>query len=207
MFADPVSNRLAGSALYRACAPRARTLTPHASVPPVLPPPPGEDLDGRVTAELTRRGVIAAGGGLLVAASGVGLGAGVLGTAGSASAVAVPSGGASRTSRLTRGTSLVHADLHNHTLLSDGDGDPADAFVSMRAAGLDVAALTDHATLSDNLLGDVATGALPPEYTQLGGLTPGRLAAHAASWPTPRTAPAASPRSAASSGPSRRWAT
>lgn len=147
------------------------TSSPHPHThahPPVLPPPPGDDLDGRVTAELTRRGVIAAGGGLLVAAAG----AGVLGTAGSASAVAVPSGGASRTSRLTRGTSLVHADLHNHTLLSDGDGDPADAFVSMRAAGLDVAALTDHATLSDNLLGDVATGALPPEYTQLGGLTP-----------------------------------
>ena len=51
-----------------------------------------------------------------------------------------PTTGAARTSRLTRGTRLVHADLHNHTLLSDGDGDPALAFASMRSAGLDVAA-------------------------------------------------------------------
>ena len=64
-----------------------------------------------------------------------------------AAAVAVPSGGASRTSRLTRGTSLVHADLHNHTLYSDGDGDPARAFASMRSAGVDAAALTDLAAL------------------------------------------------------------
>ncbi len=40
---------------------------------------------------------------------------------------------------------LVHADLHNHTVLSDGGGDPGAAFPSMRDAGLDVAALTDHA--------------------------------------------------------------
>ncbi|GGO68839.1 CehA/McbA family metallohydrolase [Nocardioides deserti] len=79
--------------------------------------------------------------------------------------------GASRTSRITRGTRLVHADLHNHTLLSDGDGDPALAFDSMRSAGLDVAALTDHATISDNLLGDLLAGILPEEYRQLGGLT------------------------------------
>ena len=39
---------------------------------------------------------------------------------------------------------LAHADLHNHTRLSDGAGDPRLAFASMRAAGLDVAALTDH---------------------------------------------------------------
>jgi len=56
-----------------------------------------------------------------------------------------PEGGAARLSRITRGTLLVHADLHNHTLLSDGAGDPAEAFPSMRDAGLDVAALTDHA--------------------------------------------------------------
>ncbi len=73
---------------------------------------------------------------------------------------------------MIRGTQLVHADLHNHSLLSDGAGDPAEAYASMRAAGLDVAALTDHATLSDNVLGDVVRGLLPPEYTQLGGLTP-----------------------------------
>ncbi|WP_433214539.1 CehA/McbA family metallohydrolase [Dactylosporangium sp. CS-047395] len=40
---------------------------------------------------------------------------------------------------------LLHADLHNHTRFSDGLGRPEDAFASMRAAGLDVAALTDHA--------------------------------------------------------------
>jgi hypothetical protein len=56
-----------------------------------------------------------------------------------------PEGGADRRSRISRGTVLVHADLHNHTLLSDGAGDPQAAFPSMRQAGLDVAALTDHA--------------------------------------------------------------
>ncbi|MGH3864582.1 MAG: CehA/McbA family metallohydrolase [Pseudonocardiaceae bacterium] len=56
-----------------------------------------------------------------------------------------PEGGAARSSRISRSTVLVHADLHNHTLLSDGDGDPEAAFPSMRDAGLDVAALTDHA--------------------------------------------------------------
>jgi hypothetical protein len=56
-----------------------------------------------------------------------------------------PEGGADRRSRISRGTLLVHADLHNHTLLSDGAGDPEAAFPSMRKAGLDVAALTDHA--------------------------------------------------------------
>ena len=54
---------------------------------------------------------------------------------------------ASRRSRLFAGTRLVHADLHNHTQLSDGDGDPERAFASMRSAGLDVAALTDHTTI------------------------------------------------------------
>lgn len=53
----------------------------------------------------------------------------------------------SRTSRLFPGTTLVHCDMHNHTLLSDGNGDPELAFDSMRAAGLDVAALTDHSTI------------------------------------------------------------
>ncbi|MEV4345281.1 CehA/McbA family metallohydrolase [Actinoplanes sp. NPDC049596] len=55
--------------------------------------------------------------------------------------------GASRRSQISDGTRLVHADLHNHTLMSDGHGDPALAFASMRAAGLDVAALTDHSKL------------------------------------------------------------
>lgn len=53
-----------------------------------------------------------------------------------------------RRSPLFPGTRLVHADLHNHTLYSDGKGDPKDAFASMRAAGVDAAALTDHSTVS-----------------------------------------------------------
>jgi hypothetical protein len=52
--------------------------------------------------------------------------------------------GTSRASRLFPGWWLAHADLHNHTQLSDGAGDPRRAFPSLRAAGLDVAALTDH---------------------------------------------------------------
>ena len=52
--------------------------------------------------------------------------------------------GTSRVSRLFPGSWLAHADLHNHTWLSDGAGDPRLAFGSMRDAGLDVAALTDH---------------------------------------------------------------
>lgn len=46
---------------------------------------------------------------------------------------------------------LAHADLHNHSLFSDGEGDPDLTFDSMRSAGLDVAAMTDHATLSYGL--------------------------------------------------------
>jgi len=42
------------------------------------------------------------------------------------------------------GTRLAVADLHNHTLLSDGVGAPEEAYAAMRDAGLDVAALTDH---------------------------------------------------------------
>ena len=52
--------------------------------------------------------------------------------------------GTSRVSRLFPGCWLAHADLHNHSRLSDGAGDPRLAYGSMRAAGLDVAALTDH---------------------------------------------------------------
>lgn len=60
---------------------------------------------------------------------------------------ATAAAGAARTSRISQGTVLVHADMHNHTVMSDGDGSPEAAFASMREAGLDVAALTDHATL------------------------------------------------------------
>ena len=115
---------------------------------------------------LSRRGLLAAaGGGLLLAA------AGGPRLPGAVAAPTRPGVGALRSSLVTAGTTLVHADLHNHTLLSDGDGNPDDAFVSMRAAGLDVAALTDHATLSDHLLGDPLTAAMPAGYSQLGGLT------------------------------------
>ncbi|MFN2496938.1 MAG: CehA/McbA family metallohydrolase [Pseudonocardiaceae bacterium] len=64
-----------------------------------------------------------------------------------------PEGGAARSSRISRGTVLVHADMHNHTLLSDGEGDPEAAFPSMRDAGLDVAALTDHAVRGASMEG------------------------------------------------------
>ena len=56
--------------------------------------------------------------------------------------------GTGRYSPLLPGTALVHADLHNHSTLSDGTGDPAEAFGSMRRSGLDVGALTDHANLA-----------------------------------------------------------
>lgn len=52
--------------------------------------------------------------------------------------------GASRVSRLDRRQRLAHADLHNHTQLSDAIGDPSLAYASMFASGMDVAALTDH---------------------------------------------------------------
>ncbi len=47
---------------------------------------------------------------------------------------------------------LLFGDLHNHTLLSDGAGDPRTAFAMMRAAGLDFAALTDHASIPHHAL-------------------------------------------------------
>ncbi|MFC5997757.1 CehA/McbA family metallohydrolase [Quadrisphaera sp. GCM10027208] len=115
---------------------------------------------------ITRRGVLGGAGAALLLA-------GSAGPALAAARTPAPSTdtGAARRSRITRGTALFHADLHNHTLLSDGDGAPEDAFASMRDAGLDVAALTDHATLSDHLLGDALTAVLPPGYSALGGLT------------------------------------
>jgi len=69
------------------------------------------------------------------------------------SADPVDAWGTSRRSRLFDGHFLVHADLHNHTWLSDGAGDPARAFGSLRDAGLDVAAITDHARWSSVFLG------------------------------------------------------
>ncbi|MBC9710996.1 CehA/McbA family metallohydrolase [Streptomyces sp. TRM66268-LWL] len=93
---------------------------------------------------LGRRAVLASAGGLLMLAA-------MPGSARAAHATqagsALPLLAASRTSKLTQGTTLVHADMHNHTVMSDGDGSAQAAFGSMREAGLDVAALTDHATL------------------------------------------------------------
>ncbi|MGW2057718.1 CehA/McbA family metallohydrolase [Streptomyces sp. NPDC001840] len=94
----------------------------------------------------SRRSLLAAAGGLLIAAAVPGS-AYAADTRTASGTAPTPRAGASRTSLVTQGTRLVHADLHNHTLMSDGDGDPALAFASMRDAGLDVAALTDHATL------------------------------------------------------------
>jgi hypothetical protein len=63
--------------------------------------------------------------------------------------------GTSRDSRLFPGPRLVHADLHNHTWLSDGAGDPERAFGCLRAAGLDVAAISDHSRWASAFLGVV----------------------------------------------------
>lgn len=96
--------------------------------------------------DLLRRGGVA--GGLLLAAGATGFAPVPRG------ALRGPTGvpGADRSSRLPQsaGTRLVHADMHNHTLLSDGDGNPANAYGLMRDRGLDVAALTDHASGDTN---------------------------------------------------------
>jgi hypothetical protein len=81
--------------------------------------------------------------------------------------------GTSRESRLFPGCWLVHADLHNHTWLSDGAGDPALAFGSMRAAGLDVAALSDHSRWASAFLGLVDA----PGWTGIDGRAWRRTAA------------------------------
>ncbi|HVL32505.1 MAG TPA: DUF3604 domain-containing protein [Actinomycetota bacterium] len=58
----------------------------------------------------------------------------------------ITSFGTSRASRLFPGGGFVaHSDMHNHTLYSDGSGDTAAFFSQMRDAGLDIAALTEHA--------------------------------------------------------------
>jgi hypothetical protein len=96
---------------------------------------------------LSRRSLLAgAAGGLLLATAAPGS-AQAATTAVAVDGTPVRAAGAARASAISQGTALVHADLHNHTLMSDGDGDPALAFASMRSAGLDVAALTDHTTL------------------------------------------------------------
>jgi hypothetical protein len=73
--------------------------------------------------------------------------------------------GTSRRSRLFPGPWLVHADLHNHTWLSDGAGDPGQTFACLRAAGLDVAAITDHSRWASAFLGLVGA----PGWTGIDG--------------------------------------
>ncbi len=69
----------------------------------------------------------------------------------------------SRQSRITTGTVLLHGDLHNHSLFSDGSGDPEQAFVMMREAALDVAALTDHASIPHHAIPDLDPAVYPDE--------------------------------------------
>jgi hypothetical protein len=68
-----------------------------------------------------------------------------------------------RRSRLagSRPLRLIWADLHNHSLLSDGAGDPERAFEQLRAAGLDAAALTDHASIPHGELHTLHQGQYP----------------------------------------------
>lgn len=66
---------------------------------------------------------------------------------------------------------LLSADLHNHSWLSDGDGDPRTAFAQCRAAGLDVAALTDHASIPRHLVGGLRPDR-DPDDAPAGVLTP-----------------------------------
>lgn len=79
-------------------------------------------------------------------------------------AAALGAGGIGRRSRLfDDGTRVALADLHNHTRLSDGRGDPGDAYGSLRAQGLDIAALTDHAIVGHGPLSDFDPCAALPD--------------------------------------------
>lgn len=69
-----------------------------------------------------------------------------------------------------RQLALLQSDLHNHTLLSDGERRPEDAFAQMRAAGLDVAALTDHATTQKSA-GPAGAAHCPSTCGAVGGIT------------------------------------
>jgi hypothetical protein len=58
--------------------------------------------------------------------------------------------GASRRSKLpgSRKLLLVQTDLHNHSLISgDAFGDPNTALARIRARGIDVACMTEHAIM------------------------------------------------------------
>ena len=60
--------------------------------------------------------------------------------------------GASRLSKLGDGSlMLVHTDLHNHSFISgDAEGEPYHALSNIRAAGIDVACMTEHAVSGKN---------------------------------------------------------
>lgn len=74
----------------------------------------------------------------------------------------------------------VQADLHNHSLNSDGLGDPERAFAQMRAAGLDVAALTDHASTPKDLVAALSLEHYPTrDALALGRLPPRSITAQA----------------------------
>jgi len=78
----------------------------------------------------------------------------------------IPGGGPAR--------QLLFADLHNHSLHSDGRGDPEQAFRQLREAGLDVAALTDHASIPRHQLHTLGLH----QYPDAPALAAGRLAPH-----------------------------
>lgn len=81
-----------------------------------------------------------------------------------------------RTSRLAPTTRLLFADLHNHSLMSDGLGDPTTAFQRMRTAGLDVAALTDHASIPHHALDELDPAHYPhPEALAIARTAPASL--------------------------------
>jgi hypothetical protein len=87
-----------------------------------------------------------------------------------------PRGQIGRRSRLaataTGDLRLLFGDLHNHSVLSDGRGNPDDAFRQLREAGLDVAALTDHASTPLERL----AGLTVDDYPDAQALALGRLA-------------------------------
>ncbi|MEU5566743.1 CehA/McbA family metallohydrolase [Micromonospora musae] len=131
-----------------------------------------------VAASFGRRAMLAGTGGMLMLAA-LPSSAQAARTTTATAPTATAAAGAARTSLITQGTTLVHADMHNHTVMSDGDGSADAAFASMREAGLDVAALTDHATLFaiDGLsssewrtTGDLANAANDPgQFTAIRG--------------------------------------
>jgi len=90
--------------------------------------------------ELNRRDFLRA---LAVVGGGLAMRPSLAGTLGGLSG----SPGASRYSKLhDRSLMLVHTDLHNHSFISgDAEGDPYKSLTNIRAGGIDVACMTEHA--------------------------------------------------------------